>query len=370
MPDLDQLRELTGQFRPPPLDDLIAVSRSRRRRAAMGAGAMATAAVIVAIAAATGVADRRAAEPPIGPSPSPTVTTTAVDPAVDVQIQGWGDYLASTGAACDGCNPVAFDQDSGTLLAGRVTNGDFATLRVFGPDGRLAALDCPAVACGDGWREMDLGPDPDEVSILKVDSAAAEVYVVAFDGTVRRTIDLSAVGDFYDFQRLAWSPDGTRLALTTSDAKIWLVDSDGRSPQLVYGPSRREGPTSSGKYLSTVIWGTTWSPDGSRLGFIEVRLSEPVDPKTPFLFRAISVLLPESGQDGPGDATTLYDHSAVVVSSGSSGLSGFLWSPDGTRVAVTVDNDRMLELSADDGSVLARHPATKSSYLVWPARQR
>ena len=127
--------------------------------------------------------------------------------------------------------------------------------------------------------------------------------------------------------------------------------------------------TSSGKYLSSVVWGTAWSPDGRRLGFIEVRLLEPVDPKTPSLFQAVSVLLPEPGQDGPGDATRLYDHSAVVTSSGSGGLSGFLWSPDGTRVAVTVDNDRMLELSADDGSVLARHPATRSSSLVWPARQ-
>ena len=46
-------------------------------------------------------------------------------------------------------------------------------------------------------------------------------------------------------------------------------------------------------------------------------------------------------------------------------MSNFLWSPDGRRVAVMVPG-HVLELSADDGSVLARHPSLKSSYAVWP----
>ena len=344
--------------------------RERRRRYGVIAGLAAAAAVVAVIVGVLAVTPGDDDSPqPIGPSTS-TVTTTDAEPTSDAQIQGWEDYLASTGATCDGCNPVAFDQDSGTLLTGRTANGHYATLRLFGPDGQLAALNCPDVACGDGFREMNLGPNTDEVSILNVDPASALISVLSFDGTLRRTIDLSGVSpDFYDFQRLAWSPDGRRLALTTTDAKIWLVDSDGGEPQLVYTPSRRDGLTPSGNFLSTTIWGTTWSPDGSRLGFIEGRQSEPVDPKIPVLFQAISVVLPAPGQDGPGEATTLYDRSDVVVSSRSSGgLSNFLWSPDGARVAIT-DGGHLIELSADGGSVLGRHPSIKPTYLVWPATQ-
>ena len=226
------------------------------------------------------------------PTSSTTETTTPADPTVNVQIQGWEEYLARVGGVRRPLSGRVY-AGLGTLLAGVVANHHTAALRVFGPDGQLAPLNGPDVACGDGLREMDLGPGTDEVSILNVD-AAAEVHVVAFDGTLRRTIDLSAVSsDFYDFQRLAWSPDGSRLAVTTFDAKIWLVNSDGRSPQPGYTPNSGEDPS-----LETVIWGTTWSPDGSRLGFVEGHLTE-ADSKTPTLFQAISASCPDPDRTGP-----------------------------------------------------------------------
>jgi hypothetical protein len=74
MSDLDQPRESTGQFRPPPFDDLVAVSATRRRRSAMGAAVVASTFVVV-LAVATGLADPpRAQEAPIGPA-----TTTATE---------------------------------------------------------------------------------------------------------------------------------------------------------------------------------------------------------------------------------------------------------------------------------------------------
>jgi hypothetical protein len=59
MSDLDQLRELTTQFRPPPFDDLVAVSGRRRRRTAVSASGIAAAAVLVAIAGMTVLSDDR-----------------------------------------------------------------------------------------------------------------------------------------------------------------------------------------------------------------------------------------------------------------------------------------------------------------------
>jgi hypothetical protein len=54
--------------------------------------------------------------------------------------------------------------------------------------------------------------------------------------------------------------------------------------------------------------------------------------------------------------------------------AAFMWAPDGTRVAVRVP-DYVLELSPDDGRVLARHPfecqmSSDVCYdLIWPAKQ-
>ena len=347
--------------------------RERRQRFGVVAGLAAAAAVLVVIVGALAVTRGDDDSPqPIGPS-TPTVTTTDAEPTAEAQIQGWEDYLATTGARCDGCHPVAFDPDSGTLLTGTTANGHYATLRVFGPDGQLAALSCPDVACGDGFRAMNLGPNTDEVSILTVDPAAALVSVVSYDGTLRRTIDLSAVSpDFYDFQRLAWAPDGSRLALTTFDAKIWLVSRDGGEPHLVHSPGRSEGLTASGRYLETLGWGTAWSPDGSRLGLIEAHELSKEGRHTRLSMHVFSVRLTGPGQDGPGEATTLYDGSDVDLVTGTSRrkgyLSNLLWSPDGARVAIT-DGGHLIELAADGGGILARQPSIESTYLVWPAAQ-
>ncbi|HWJ66486.1 MAG TPA: hypothetical protein VNT31_07405 [Nocardioides sp.] len=73
MPDLDSLRELTGEFRPPPFVDLVAVATKRRRRSAVAASA-AAAAVVVAVGglAVTRGDSGRIPEP--APSPTPTQT--------------------------------------------------------------------------------------------------------------------------------------------------------------------------------------------------------------------------------------------------------------------------------------------------------
>jgi hypothetical protein len=81
MSDLDVLRELTGQLRPPDYDDLVAVARKRRRRSALGAAAAAAAAVVVVTAVAAGVADQRGIDPtPIAPEPSVTESSSPASP--------------------------------------------------------------------------------------------------------------------------------------------------------------------------------------------------------------------------------------------------------------------------------------------------
>lgn len=80
MPDIDQLRELTGQFRPPPYADLVAVSRTRRRRLTAVRGLVAAAAVLAVIVGVQSISGHENTAPPVGPSPSPSPSVTYQSP--------------------------------------------------------------------------------------------------------------------------------------------------------------------------------------------------------------------------------------------------------------------------------------------------
>lgn len=316
------------------------------------------------------------------PSTSMSETTAPANPVVNGRIQQLQKYLARAHPACN-CEELAFDQNAGMLLVHSSRHGNRERLIVLGPDGPLAGLPCPGdIACprGEvGWANQTFGPQADELSLWGPDygSADREVQVLGFDGTVRRTIDLSTVVDLRarpDVLELDWSPDGTRLAVATYEvdgrgmertwsSHIWVVDRDGGAPRRVYTAThhhRTGNPLGPGS-----IWGAVWSPDGNTLGFIEERL----DPRAPdpgaVSIRAVSLPVPEPGLEGPGTVRTLYEYAGS--SAWTYAGSAFLWSPDGTRVAVRVPG-RVLELSAEDGNVLAKHPFLKG-LLIWPARR-
>jgi len=319
-------------------------------------------------------------------------TTAKVASMVNGRIQGIEDYLARARPACDDCylEGGAFDPETGALLvtSRRRGSGRLVGLSVVGADRSLADLSCredlPCRGPGDGAQA--LGPGADELTVL---SSRHEVQVIGYDGTRRRTIDLSALLDgSTEVRELAWSPDGGRLAVTTRElgsglvSRIWLVNRDGADPQLVHTASY-DGP--SGGTPLTYIWSLGWSPDGRRLGFVEEQARLYSLSEESLSIRAVSLLLPERGQQGPGTPTTLYEYVTRPFDE-----AAFLWSPDGTRVAVRT-RDRLLELSAhgtrrsfkdcdgvlvlspEDASVLARHSfacAEQSfswSPLIWPA---
>jgi hypothetical protein len=360
------------------VDDMLSAAaagaqRSRRRqRRVVGMGvAAAVLTVIVAGLAVSRSNDNTA--PPVGP-PSPARTTDTANPMVNGQIQSTDEYLGHIGAVCGGCYwpGSPFDQDTGTVLLidpepdGGPTIGG---IRVIGRDGLMARLVCPDdFPCPDGYA-MSLGPGADEFSVL---ARRDEVQVMAFDGTVRRRIDLSAAldGDANAYvEALAWSPDGERLAVGTAESglrRIWLFDRDGAEPHVAYTASGSE------RFPRLALTGIAWSPDGSRLGFVEAhwnmaaefgRPGSEIDEST----KAVSLSVSEAEQGAPEAATTLYEYPKPHPVYDDDAPEVFLWSPDGTRVAIRF-YDQFLELAADDGSVLAEHPFVGGD-LIWPARQ-
>ena len=358
----------------------------RRRRYGVVAGLAAAAAVVAVIVGVLTVNGDTRSHQPIAP-PTPTSTNTEVRPGtlVNGRIQSLEDYLAWVGPGCESCDVYsgALEQDTATLL---VTWGSTETddlgLSVFGPEGQLADISLVGpneLLLGNGTCNDDrpcgsglaaLGPGADEVSVQKL-AYGAEVLVLGFDGTLRRTIDLSAAVDEEQVRGLAWSPDGSRLAVVTRKfsktpfgtgvvSHIWLVDRDGGEPQLVHTASQADSAP-EGTAPAAFIMGPQWSPDASRLGFIEQHGHiNPSSGEGDMSSQAVSLRLPAPGQDETGNATTLYEYAEPLQDT-------ILWSPDGTRVAIK-DDGRVLELSAEDGTVLDRYSLTER-LLIWPARQ-
>ena len=104
---------------------------------------------------------------------------------------------------------------------------ELARLTVLGPAGPVATLACsdrpPCRARVDGTAAT-LGPGADEVT---VESGDRTIKVIGYDGTSRRTLDLTAtLARGQDLRWLAWTPDGSRL----------LYMEDGATDQVLLDP--------------------------------------------------------------------------------------------------------------------------------------
>ena len=125
---------------------------------------------------------------------------------------------------------------------------------------------------------------------------------------------------FYVSDPAVWSPDGKRLAFTTTSGELRLVNSDGTNLQRIGDPAMRFAIP-------------TWSPDGT---WIAVRVD--LEPGT---YRGY-VIHP----DGTGQTAITAPYAV-----GESHM-GFGWSPDGRSVVyhVSVPTDHDIAISRLDGS--------------------
>jgi Tol biopolymer transport system component len=67
-------------------------------------------------------------------------------------------------------------------------------------------------------------------------------------------------------EMFTWSPDGKRIAYADGRG-VWVAGTDGSGARLVAAPSRGQWP--NGPDMASRSFGVQWSPDGSRLAFIE-----------------------------------------------------------------------------------------------------
>jgi hypothetical protein len=370
----------------PLAEDLRRGRRRVARRRAMAVGGVAAAAAAVVLTASLITRTGTDNEPP-QPAPSPTETptdeTTPTTATVDLPANGrlvraeeefasaiepctivTADYeLLDPGAGCsigaqdvDVAAGIGLFEENPTNARG---NGYTTTLRVATPDEVLGRFPAPQEG-----GDAELGPRADEISL----AAGQEITVVGFDGSVRRSIDLSAVlapaqgeGPAEEIVSLEWSQDRRRVAVVTRYfgddglvTHLWVVDPNDGEPQLVHTATNTLDVPANQTPL-TYIWSVTWSPDGGSLGFIE-ELAYIGSSEQSQSIRAATLTLSDSGADLP---KTLYDYPSGTVYDEAE----ILWSPDGTRVALRVP-EHVLELSVQDGSVLDRHPMIAGK-LIW-----
>ena len=304
--------------------------------------------------------------------------TTSTNQTNGTIVTGDGDGWPSGAVAPDrpdgrGLDPDlwdAFDAGSGSFLytgVGRIwvldRDGDEVADFSCGPPG------CPG--------NVVFGPGAEEVTGLAVDDLQGSelpqrLRVTAWDGTARDTIDISALftrdpngTPEQSFGAMAWSPDGTRLAVATAPgegcdpsqdpcaAKVWTLDRHGQDARVVYS-APTDDRVAPGNWRAPKIGDLAWSPDGRSLGVVVA--PQPLgDPAWP---RLVVLRLPP---DGSVRADTLYDYASMrpadsyLMQMWYDETFPFAWSPDGTRIAVA-DRSGVVEISADDGQVVARHP--------------
>jgi hypothetical protein len=354
--------------------------RERRHRYGVAAGLVAAAAVLAVIVGALLVTREADSSPqPVGPSPTRTAKDSAIDPAlVNGQIIGAQTHFGVDAGDYDwrGYDPVT---DVGLFATGSDADRDFDLegLAVVGPSGPLATLTCAQdLRCSPEDNRLSfaatLGPGADEVTVESGDGTA---QVLGYDGTVRRTLDLTAtITDGGEVAGVRWSADGSRLAVVTAQylgegqdgtiTRAWLVDPDGGDAQLAYSlfvdgisPRRHAGPDFDGEGTIWTASGWGWSPDGESL------LLDVWTPGQVWEYGAEVVAL-HVPPGGPATAQTLYRSNRHFDWAGN-----VAWSPDGTRIAVRTrlpgSSHRVTEISADDGSVVAEHPHI-NDYLIWP----
>jgi Tol biopolymer transport system component len=194
---------------------------------------------------------------------------------------------------------------------------------------------CSAPAC-DKFNRLSWSPDGSRLAFSDSDhSGGAQLYLINADGTQRRQLTHFPVGE--QATQPSWSPDGTLIAfthLTTSGASAGSSDVDTirpdgthRSVLLANVKEQSDHAGNGNGYLEPL-----WSPDGSRIAYV---LIPPSRSSNGFDFAYQVWLMDPEGSH----RSKVFEY---VTECCGPGRGGMAWSPDGTRISVFVGGQGIL----------------------------
>ena len=184
-------------------------------------------------------------------------------------------------------------------------------------------------AAGGASEARDFGavfaPDGRMVAFVHTVGGVGSIDLVDRDGSNRRTLVRRVSA-----QHLAWSPDGRSLAYDDGESSIWRVDLGTRTPVRL---------TTDDPSQLVESWQPAWSPDGRTIAYSRFQTC----------FRCTAIWLMNSDGTSPRQ---IYDD-------GSFQARRPMFSPDGTRLALSLANDLVIDL--DGNSIVAEGGA----YTIW-----
>ncbi|MDP8904503.1 MAG: hypothetical protein M3N29_04190 [Chloroflexota bacterium] len=202
-----------------------------------------------------------------------------------------GRYIAYRSEWSDDCDGMVYVTDAaGSLLASFPGVGwniawspdstrlatwlDFGrTIGVYGIDlERQAIVDGALMCCGD--LDPVWSPDGSEaVLVRRSHDEAYAVYEVPIDGATPRPLPADDPRSYLGVQKwggrqVAYSPDGTRVAVVAGDSLMTMAD-DGTERRILVEAAPKV-------QLSDVMW----SPSGNRIAYLEIHDTVPLETRT------------------------------------------------------------------------------------------
>lgn len=256
MPEVDDLRELTGQFQRPAFDDLVAVSRTRRRRTAMGAALAVTSAIAAVAVVTAALPDGQRAVEPANPSPTDTPSPSTSTEWTPERFRDEGSAEVLIPATESGLTATQYLACSGTC-SGELSNRALEVSQ----DGQSAVFEVRGLVVS--WSPVWVNVY-DEDSVLVQDAAEegrpegpVRFRLLQADGTSveLRTVDDAAPaapgpGVWVIDPYLAWSRG---MSGPDDHEKLYLVDGDAGTLQPL---DVSQGINAWGPNVDEFLWGS------------------------------------------------------------------------------------------------------------------
>ncbi|MBN1426795.1 MAG: WD40 repeat domain-containing protein [Anaerolineae bacterium] len=235
-------------------------------------------------------------------------------------------------------------EPSGTYAVTWSPDGQIVTtnrehIRIWdGDTGQALEMNIPDIAADD----LAFSPDGNLLGGIR----ESTIYLIEMLSGDKHEIDITHFMDQTRLQNptnLAWSPNGTRMAVVDADGRIYIVNALTREVILTIEPNVVDGPRGGMSALA-------WSPDGTEIAAsAEKQRIDIYDSSTGMLRRSFGAYL-------------YPNETAIEGYFDSNSISSLSWSPDGKTIAAAYGDSPLVKLG------FIYYPRPPRPVILWDAQ--